>query len=86
MVLVLKNPPANLGDLREAGSIPREDPLKEGRLDLRTAWLPTPVILPGESPRTEEPGGLQSIVFQRIRQLKQLSTMHLSIYHEPNCT
>ena len=49
-MLVVKNPPANLGDLREAGSIPREDPLKEGRLDWRKAWLPTPVFLPGESP------------------------------------
>ena len=24
-------------------------------------WLPTPVFLPGESPWTEEPGGLQSM-------------------------
>ena len=78
-MLVVKNPPANLGDLREAGSIPREDPLKEGRLDWRKAWLPTPVFLPGESPRTEEPGGLQSTVLQRIRELKQLST-HARVY------
>ena len=28
-----------------------EDPLEEG-------WQPTPVFLPGESPWTEEPGGL----------------------------
>ena len=28
--------------------------------------LPTPVFLPGESPRTEEPGGLQSAGLQRI--------------------
>ena len=26
----------------------------------RRAWQPTPVFLPGESPWTEEPGGLQS--------------------------
>ena len=31
-----------------------EDPLKK-------AWQPTPVILPGDSPWTEEPGGLQSM-------------------------
>ena len=31
------------------------------------AWRPTPVFLPGESPWTEEPGGLQSIVLQRLR-------------------
>ena len=24
-------------------------------------WLPTPVFLPGEFPRTEEPGELQSV-------------------------
>ena len=30
---------------------------REGPLD---AWQPTPVILPGEPPCTEEPGGLQS--------------------------
>ena len=28
----------------------------------RRAWQPTPVFLPGESPWTEEPGGLQWIV------------------------
>ena len=31
-----------------------EDPLEE-------AWQPTPVFLPGESPWTEEPSGLQSM-------------------------
>ena len=30
------------------------------------AWQPTPVFLPGESPRTEEPGGLQSVGSQRV--------------------
>ena len=30
-------------------------------------WLPTPVFLPGESPWTEEPGGLQSVGSQRVR-------------------
>ena len=30
-------------------------------------WQPTPVLLPGESPRTEEPGGLQSMRWQRVR-------------------
>ena len=28
------------------------------------AWQPTPVFLPGESPWTEEPGGLQSMGLQ----------------------
>ena len=30
-------------------------------------WQPTPVILPGESPWTEEPRGLQSMGSQRVR-------------------
>ena len=30
------------------------------------AWQPTPVFLPGESPWTEEPGGLQSIESQKV--------------------
>ena len=46
----------NLPAMQETGvqSLGREDPL-EGR-----AWQPTPVFLPGESLRTEEPDGLQS--------------------------
>ena len=32
----------------------------------RRAWQPTPIVLPGESPWTKEPGGLQSMVSQRI--------------------
>ena len=35
-------------------------------LDWRRTWQPTPVFLPGESPRTEEPGGLQSMGSQRV--------------------
>ena len=38
-----------------------EKPLEEGR-----AWPPIPVILAGESPWIEEPGGLQSIGLQRV--------------------
>ena len=36
-----------------------EDPLEE-------VWQPTPVFLPGESPWTEEPGGLQSMWLKRV--------------------
>ena len=39
-----------------------EDPLEEGM-----AWQPSPVFLPGESPWTEEPGGLQPMGSQRVR-------------------
>jgi len=33
----------------------------------RRAWQPTPVFFPGESPWTEESGGLQSMGSQRVR-------------------
>ena len=40
---MVKNPPANAGDIRDEGSIPgQEDPRK-------TACQPSPVFLPGES-------------------------------------
>ena len=56
------------------GSDGKEFTCNEGDLDLipglgRYPWrkeqLPTPVFWPGESPWTEEPGGLQSTVLQR---------------------
>ena len=53
-----KNPPA----IQETWvwSLGWEDPLEEDT-------APSPVFLPGESLWTEEPGGLQSIVLQRVR-------------------
>ena len=54
---MVKNPPANAGDL---GSIPGW-----GRsLQKETATLSS--ILAWEIPRTEEPGGLQSMGSQRV--------------------
>ena len=38
-----------------------------GKFPWKRAWQPTPVFLPGESPWTEEPGGLQSMGSQRVR-------------------
>ena len=38
---------------------PRFDPWV-GKMPWGRKWLPTPVFWPGESPRTEEPGGLKS--------------------------
>ena len=55
-----KKSPANAGDLRE-----RVRSLGE-KIPWRRAWQSTPVFLPGESPRTEELGGLQSIGSQRV--------------------
>ena len=38
------------------------------------AWQPIPVFLPGESPRTEEPGELQSMGSKESDMAEQLST------------
>ena len=40
----------------------------------RILWQPTPVFLPGESPWTREPGGLQSTGLQNWTRLKRLHT------------
>ena len=37
-----------------------------GKIPWRRAWQPTPAFLPGASPWTKEPGGLQSIELQRV--------------------
>ena len=44
VVLVVKNLPANAGDVRAAVLIPGL-----GKIPCRRAWRPTPVFLPGES-------------------------------------
>ena len=41
---MVKNPPANAGDIREVGSIPGEEKRPWTR-----KWQPTLVLLPGES-------------------------------------
>ena len=43
---MVKNPPANAGDIRYTGLISGKIPRK---IPLRRAWQPTPVFLPGES-------------------------------------
>ena len=43
MVLVVKNPPASAGDIRD-----RFNPWV-GKIPWRRAWQPTPIFLPGES-------------------------------------
>ena len=58
---MVKNPPSNAGDVRDASSIPGSGSSPGGGNG-------TP--LPGldwETPWTEEPGGLQSIGSQRVR-------------------
>ena len=51
---MVKNPPANAGDIRDMGpSLGREDPLEEGMATHSS-------ILAWRIPLTEEPGGLHS--------------------------
>ena len=62
VALVIKSLSANAGDIRDTGSIPGSgNPLKEGMATHSD-------ILGWRIPWTEEPGGLQSIKFQSIRQ------------------
>ena len=39
---MVKNPPTNAGDIRQASWIP-------GKIPWRRKWQPTPLLLPGES-------------------------------------
>ena len=58
---MVKNPTADAGDIRNAGSIPgSEDPLED---EMATDSS----ILALRIPRTEEPGELQPIRSQRVR-------------------
>ena len=57
---MVKNLLANAGDIRDKGlSLGQEDPLEEGMANHSS-------ILAGRIPRTEKPGGLQSLGMQRI--------------------
>ena len=49
---VVKNPPANSGDIRESGLMPGS-----GRFPWRRAWQPTLVFLPEESHRQRSLAG-----------------------------
>ena len=55
-----------LGWLRRYKNLPAMWETWVGKIPWRRAWQPTPVFLPGESPRTEKPGGLQSVGLQRV--------------------
>ena len=75
--LVVKNPLDNEENMRC-----RFSPWVE-KISWRRAWQPTLVFLPGESPWTEEPGGIQSIGSQRVRHnWSNLSRMHAQ-YNAP---
>ena len=61
LVLVGKNIPASVGDIRDMGSVPGL-----GRSPRGGQGNP-PKILAWRIPWTEEPGGLQSVSSQRVR-------------------
>ena len=52
---MVKNPPANAGDLRDTGSVPGSGRSLEEGVATHSS------ILAWRIPRTEEPGGLQSV-------------------------
>ena len=58
---MVKDPPANAGDVKDTGSISGS-----GRYPGGGKWQPIPVFLPVESPWTEEPAGLESMGSQRV--------------------
>ena len=62
VALLVKNPPANAGDIKRCGF-----DLRVGKIPWRRALRLAPVSLPEESAWTEEPGGLQSRGLQRVR-------------------
>ena len=66
---VIKNAPDNAGN---AGSTPAGDPLQE---EMATHSS----ILAWETPRTEEPGGLQSMGSQRVGHNLGINNSNLSI-------
>ena len=60
MAPVVKNLPANAGEVRDEGSISGL-----GRSPWRRAWQPSPVFLPGQ-PHEQRSQGIQSIGSQRV--------------------
>ena len=61
MTLVVKNPPANAGDIRDAASIPGSGRSPGGGHGNPSQYSGLGI------PWTEEPGRLQSIGLQRVR-------------------
>ena len=77
VVLVVKNPPANAGDIRGLSLICELE-----RFPWRRAWQPTPVLLPGESHGQRSLMCLQSIGSHRVRHgWRDLARMHMNLYN-----
>ena len=65
VVLVVKNPPGNVGDIRDTGrSLGQEDPLEEGMASHSS-------ILAWRIPLTEEPGRLEFIESHRVSDMAE---------------
>ena len=77
VALVVKNLPANAGDIRDADSIPREN--QHRKISWRRAWQPTPVFLPGEFHGQQACQATVHRVAKNWTQLKRLSTHASSI-------
>ena len=60
MELVVENPPANAGDIKDVGSIPESGGSPGGGIATHSS------ILAWRIPWREEPGRLQSIGLQRV--------------------
>ena len=69
---MVKNPPVHLQS-RRLGFDPWV-----GNICWRV-WQPTPVFLPGESPWTEEPCGLQSMGRKELAMSEQLTTQTIKM-------
>ena len=70
MALVVENPPANAGDIKDVSSIPGSGTIPGG------GPLPTPVFLPGESHGERSPAvSLQSIGLDMTK-----ATWHINTY------
>ena len=73
VALVIKNPPANAGGIRDVGSIPGLGRSPGGGLATHSS------IIAWRFPCTEEPGRLQSIGLQRVGQDWKQFSMHICI-------
>ena len=77
VALVVKNPPANAGDM---GLIPGSGRFPGGRHGNPLPTHGNPSILAWRIPWTEEPGGLWTTGSQSQTPVKQLSTHMLDVY------
>ena len=67
VALLVKNPPANAGDIKRPGFSPCI-----GKIPWRRAWHPTPVFLP------REPHGQRSLAGYRLQGRKELDTTEVT--------